>query len=81
MSSFIEGDEPDEIYEKRIFVLTDGQVYNKHDIYRQVELKADLAYVYTFGLGSGCDTDLCDTMARKGNGTYSFVPDHSPHLN
>lgn len=37
--------------------------------------------VFTFGLGSGVDRDLCEGTAKAGRGTCSIVPMQSADLN
>jgi hypothetical protein len=37
--------------------------------------------VFTFGLGSGCDVNLCEKTASAGRGTCSIVKDGASDLN
>lgn len=44
--------------EKKIFLLTDGEVDNKKEIFEYIRLHKDIMRVHTFGIGSGCDKEL-----------------------
>ena len=41
--------------QKRIFLLTDGEVQNSGEIVTFIKENNHLARVHTFGIGSGCD--------------------------
>ena len=41
--------------QKRIFLLTDGEVQNAEEIVTFIKENNHLARVHTFGIGSGCD--------------------------
>ena len=41
--------------QKRIFLLTDGEVQNSEEIVTFIKENNHLARVHTFGIGSGCD--------------------------
>ena len=41
--------------QKRIFLLTDGQVGNAYYVSEQAKLGNDVIRTHTFGIGSGCD--------------------------
>jgi hypothetical protein len=49
--------------EKRIFLLTDGEVGNKEQIFEYVRLQKDIMRIHTFGIGSGCDKELIEKTA------------------
>ena len=66
---------------KRIFILTDGDVKNKHDVINQASSDNDIHRVFTFGLGSQCDRELCFETARAGRGSCSIVEDGAVGLN
>ena len=58
---------------KRIFFLTDGEVFNRDEVIRQAGEHSDDCRVFTFGLGSGCDARLCQGIAEAGRGSCSIV--------
>lgn len=60
---------------KRIFLLTDGRVRDNSQCIEQARQFSEFARVFTFGLGSGCDTQLCEETAKAGRGTCSIVSD------
>ena len=62
--------------ETRIFLLTDGQVSNRDSVIQKALTNKDNIRVYTFGIGSGCDTDLVQRVAANGRGSCSLVGDH-----
>ena len=66
---------------KRIFFLTDGCVGNNNEVIEQAKQHSDKAKVFTFGLGTGCDVELCQGMAKAGRGSCSIVEDGSADLN
>lgn len=65
---------------KRLFLLTDGQVHNKHEIFTYVADNKTTTKVHTFGIGSGCDRDLVLQTASCGRGSASFSGDNSDDL-
>ena len=66
--------------EKRIFLLTDGEVSNKAEIFEYVRLHKDIMRIHTFGIGSGCDKELIEKTALAGRGSFSFASDGSSDL-
>ena len=80
LKSRLAGDDEDDTIEKRVFVLTDGQCGQNHQIFNFCRANSTDMQVYSFGLGSGCDESLCRGMAESGQGTCSIVPDESPNL-
>ena len=40
---------------KRVFILTDGQVSDRDAVVNAARLHSEQVRVFTFGLGSGCD--------------------------
>ena len=66
--------------EKRIFLLTDGQVSNNREIVDYVKANNHLARVHTFGIGSGCDKNLVRCVAEAGRGSANFTSDNSTDL-
>jgi len=81
MSSSIPGCEDGIEIKKRVFILTDGQVSDSGAVIEQAREKSDTVRVFTFGLGSGCDVDLCEKTASAGRGTCSIVKDGASDLN
>ena len=66
---------------QRIFLLTDGQVGNPDKVMEAARNASDVARVFTFGIGSGCDANLVKGTARAGRGTYTIVKDGCSDLN
>ena len=59
----------------RIFILTDGAVFNTDECLQKIEQigKAKDIRFFSLGIGSGCDEILVKGMSRKGNGKPEFV--------
>lgn len=66
--------------EKRIFLLTDGQVGNVDAIVAFALKNRDAARIHTFGIGSGADKHLVSRTAKAGRGSASFAADQSSDL-
>ena len=59
----------------RIFILTDGAVFNTDECLNKIEdigKKRDIRF-FSLGIGSGCDEILVKGMSIKGNGIPEFV--------
>ena len=59
----------------RIFILTDGAVFNTEEVLQKIEQigkKKDIRF-FSLGIGSGCDEILVKGMSIKGNGKAEFV--------
>ena len=59
----------------RIFILTDGAVFNTDECLQKIEQicrKKDIRF-FSLGIGSGCDEILVKGMSSKGNGKPEFV--------
>lgn len=61
--------------EKRIFLLTDGQVRNRDAIIDYARSCSKIARFHTFGIGNGCDSTLVKRTAEAGRGCASLVAD------
>ncbi len=59
----------------RIFVLTDGAVFNTEECLKKIEEIGNNKDIrlFSLGIGSGCDEILVKGMSRKGNGKPEFV--------
>ena len=59
----------------RIFVLTDGAVFNTEECLKKIEeiVNNKDIRLFSLGIGSGCDEILVKGMSRKGNGKQEFV--------
>jgi ubiquitin/uncharacterized protein YegL len=66
---------PQKDYPRKVFLLTDGCVYNTKEVAHLVKKNNTLAEVYTLGIGNGCSTELIRSCAKNGNGKYEFVQD------
>ncbi|KAJ4458612.1 putative Vault protein inter-alpha-trypsin domain [Paratrimastix pyriformis] len=70
------GRKADPHFPRVIFLLTDGQVNNRDECIEFVRLHVADTRVFTFGLGTDCDHDLCEGLAKAGGGLCKFV-DHA----
>lgn len=59
----------------RIFILTDGQVWNRDQTIQIARQSTDNIRIHTFGIGSGCDASLVEGLAKEGRGYCSLVRD------
>ena len=66
-------DLPEKVIKKRIFLLTDGQVSDSHEVVKQASLLNEVTRVHTFGIGEGCDKTMVIETANAGRGSYSMV--------
>jgi hypothetical protein len=66
--------------QKRIFLLTDGQVNNNTEILNYASVCRDTARFHTFGIGSDCSKQLIREVAVAGRGSSNFAQDDSPEL-
>lgn len=60
---------------KKIFLLTDGEVSNNKAIYKSIQEHADIARVFSIGIGSSASRELIIQSAHHGKGCYEFVDD------
>lgn len=60
-------------FERRLVVLTDGQVCNTDQVLQLVRRHAASAAVYTIGIGSGVSHHLVEGLAEAGGGAAEFV--------
>ena len=65
--------------QKRIFVLTDGQIENKPLVIEAAKGTSDMR-VHTFGIGDHCDSDLVTRLAAAGRGAAELIGDDKSHL-
>ena len=49
---------------KRVFILTDGCVRNPTEVINAAQAHSEHIRVFTFGLGSGCDSHLVKRTAQ-----------------
>ena len=66
---------------QRVFLLTDGQVYNPQQVIDLARQYNEQARVFSFGLGSGCDKHLVSQVALAGRGSHTIVEDGCSELN
>jgi Ca2+-binding EF-hand superfamily protein len=60
-------------FERRLVILTDGQVCNTEQVLKFVRQRASTAAVYTIGIGSGVSHHLVEGLAEAGGGAAEFV--------
>ena len=65
--------------QKRIFLLTDGQVGNRQDVINISHASYSMR-MHSFGIGDDCDQRLVNEVARMGRGSSSIVGDDRSHL-
>ena len=66
---------------QRVFLLTDGSVGSPQSVIDFVGKNSNTTRVFTFGIGSGCDTYLVNEAAKMGRGTSTIVGDGAKNLN
>ena len=66
--------------QKRIFLLTDGEVCNTGEIIDYSRLSNKKARIHTFGIGDECDRNLIEKVAIAGRGSASFATDEQSNL-
>lgn len=63
-----------------VFVLTDGQTWNQHQLFDMVNLRQEEAKgsirLFTLGIGDGASSALIEGLARAGNGFAQSVGDN-----
>ena len=58
---------------KNIFLLTDGQVYNRELCINLISVNSDRFRIHAMGIGNDFDKILIERAGKLGNGTSSFV--------
>ena len=64
---------PTKVFQKRIFILTDGAVRNPNKVEDQAKICNESIRTHTFGIGDGCDCKMIKMVAYAGRGSYSMV--------
>ena len=65
---------------KNIFLLTDGQVYNRELSINLISVNSDRFRIHAIGIGKDFDKILIERAGKIGNGTSSFV-EHINNIN
>ena len=60
---------------RTMVVITDGYVSVEKEAFQLIENNLDKANVFTFGIGYGCDVDLCKRVAEAGRGDCNIIDD------
>lgn len=48
---------------KRVFLLTDGEVYDREEVISLAGENCDVTRIHTFGIGESCDSNLIEGVA------------------
>lgn len=72
---FIFGQPITEGFERRLVLLTDGQVCNTEEVLDLVLANADSTSVYSIGVGAGVSHALVEGLAEAGRGSAEFAAD------
>jgi len=59
----------------RVFVLTDGQVWDRENVYNKLDDLPPHLRLSTFGIGRNFDEQLVSVLAEKGRGSASRIYD------
>jgi uncharacterized protein YegL len=59
--------------QRRVFVLTDGCVFDREVVFGSVRLNSQNNCVFCLGIGYGADSELVKGIAKFGNGDFDFV--------
>jgi len=62
-------------YPRKLFLLTDGCVYDTKQITNLIFQNSSHTNVYSLGIGNGCSSELIRETARMGRGNFEFVQD------
>lgn len=65
---------------KKIFLLTDGEVSNPDRVIALAKENSDKVRIHSFGVGRDCSKHLVLEVAKAGRGSYSFVDENSKNL-
>eukprot|EP01097_Dermamoeba_algensis_P007917 TRINITY_DN5109_c0_g1_i1.p1 TRINITY_DN5109_c0_g1~~TRINITY_DN5109_c0_g1_i1.p1 ORF type:complete len:870 (-),score=194.51 TRINITY_DN5109_c0_g1_i1:348-2957(-) len=60
-------------YPRHIFILTDGQVYDRDKVIELVKSATDYTRVFSIGVGDDADVSLIKALAEAGNGECEFI--------
>ncbi|CDW72325.1 UNKNOWN [Stylonychia lemnae] len=63
--------------QKRIFLLTDGEVNNRKSVIRLAKQCSFDTRIHTIGIGRDCDASLVKKVAKQGRGSCSLVLDNT----
>jgi len=58
---------------KNIFILTDGQVFDKRECFNLITLNSNKFRIHSIGIGSDFDKDLIEQSGKLGKGSSRFV--------
>ena len=58
---------------KNIFILTDGQVFDKEECFNLISINSNKFRIHSLGIGNDFDRDLIEQSGKLGKGSSSFV--------
>ncbi|KAK8837758.1 von Willebrand factor A domain-containing protein 5A [Tritrichomonas musculus] len=59
--------------QRQVFIVTDGEVYNRKKVVKKVEDNKNFNRIFTIGLGPGADAGFLNEIAEITNGKYDYV--------
>jgi hypothetical protein len=73
--------EPNTKYQRNIFILTDGKIFDTKKLLNLIKNNNKHTRVHSFGVGSGTSIFLVKEIAKNGNGSSTLVRDGDSDLN
>ncbi|KAK5583666.1 hypothetical protein RB653_005264 [Dictyostelium firmibasis] len=64
-------------YPRQIFILTDGEINQRDKLINYVAKEANTTRIFTYGIGSGVDTELVIGLSKACKGYYEMIKDNT----